>query len=304
MTPAPIVLFVYNRLWHTRQTVEALQRNDLAEQSELFIYSDGPKNEEAVRNVQEIREYLQTIDGFRKITIVNRENNRGLAANIIDGVGRIVEEYGRVIVLEDDLVTSPHFLTFMNEALDRYKDEKKVWHISGWNYPIETEGLDDAFFWRTMNCWGWATWSDRWQYFEKNVEKTVQEFGKKEIKRFNLDGTENFWAQVLANREGKIDTWAIFWYVTVFRHNGLCLNPALTFVKNIGLDGSGIHCGKNRTFGEGLSFKAHLHFSNPTAENRVAVKRIKRFIRQQRMPLHIRIATKFAKVFAKRKPVR
>jgi GT2 family glycosyltransferase len=114
---APIALFVYNRPWHTRQTVEALKKNELASESELFIYSDAPKNGKAKEKVKEVREYIKTIDGFKKVTIIERENNWGLADSIIDGVTKIVNEYGKIIVLEDDLVTSPYFLKFMNEAL-------------------------------------------------------------------------------------------------------------------------------------------------------------------------------------------
>ena len=242
MKPAPIVLFVYNRPYHTRQTVEALRKNELASESELFIYSDAPKNSEAKQAVKEVREYIRTIDGFKKVTIIEREKNWGLAANIIDGVSKIVNEYGKIIVLEDDLVTSPYFLKFMNDALEFYKNEKKVWHISGWNYPIKVDISDETFLWRVMNCWGWATWSDRWRCYEKNVDKLIGVFSKEDIKRFNLDGTENFWGQVLANQKGEIDTWAIFWYATIFKHGGLCVNPVQTFVDNIGFDGSGIHC--------------------------------------------------------------
>ena len=142
---SPIVLFVYNRPWHTQQTVEALQKNELAKESELFIYSDAAKSKEAEKSVNEVRKYIQTIIGFKKVIIIKREKNWGLADSIIDGVTKIVNEYGKIIVLEDDLVTSPYFLKFMNEALVFYKDKEKVWHISGWNYPIETNKLDDVF---------------------------------------------------------------------------------------------------------------------------------------------------------------
>ena len=222
---SPIVLFVYNRLWHTKQTIEALKKNELANESELFIYSDAPKNEDDQKQVENVREYLKTIDGFKKITIIERKENFGLAKSIISGVTEIVNKYGKIIVLEDDLVTSPHFLKFMNEALEFYSNKTKVWHISGWNYPIEYNKNIDTFLWRVMNCWGWGTWADRWKFFEKNIDKLVKTFSKEDIKRFNVDGYENFWNQVIENKEGKINTWAIFWYATIFKNNGLCLNP-------------------------------------------------------------------------------
>lgn len=243
---APIVLFVYNRPWHTQQTVEALQKNQLAKDSELFIYSDAAKNESVKLAVDEVRRYIKSINGFRKVTIIERDKNWGLADSIIDGVTTIVNKLGKIIVLEDDLVTSPYFLTFMNEALDFYKFEEKVWHISGWNYPVEIEEIADAFLWRVMNCWGWATWADRWQYFEKDTGKIIDEFKKEDIKSFNLEGVEDFFSQVIANKNNQINTWAIFWYASIFKSKGLCLNPVKTLVDNIGHDGTGVHCSTDK----------------------------------------------------------
>jgi len=292
---APIVLFVYNRPWHTKQTVEALQKNELAKESELFIYSDAPKNEQAKERVREVREYIKNIGGFKKVTIIEREKNWGLADSIIDGVGKTVNKYGKVILLEDDLVTSPYFLKFMNDALEFYKDKERVWHISGWNYPIDTEGLEDVFLWRVMNCWGWATWSDRWKYFEKNIDKTIKEFSQSDIKKFNLDGSENFWVQVVANKKKKINTWAIFWYATIFKKNGLCLNPSQTYVKNIGLDGSGMHCGQNDTYKDVLSTNKDIKCITSLVEDKNAVERIKNFYIAQKKPIWVRGINKIAR---------
>lgn len=297
MTLAPIVLFVYKRQWHTKQTVEALQKNELANHSDLFIFSDGPKSEKDIDNVKEVRDYIKTIDGFKKINIIEREKNWGLANNIIDGVTKIVNEYGKIIVLEDDLVTSPYFLKFMNEALEMYKDEEKVWHISGWNYPIEADGLGDIFFWRVMNCWGWATWVDRWKHYEKNIDEITNEFTKKDIKRFNLDGVENFWGQVIANKKGKINSWAIFWYAVIFKNNGLCLNPTVSFVQNIGLDGSGIHCGKNDIFISNLNNKRDVLFEKNVDESQTAVELVKKFYLLKRKSFLSRIMNKLGQVF-------
>lgn len=296
MTFAPIVLFVYNRPDHTKQTVEALQKNELAKESELFIFSDAAKNEDALEKVNEVREYIKTIDGFKKVTIIEREKNWGLADSIIDGVTKIVNKYGKIIVLEDDLVTSPYFLKFMNEALEFYKDEKKVWHISGWNCPIKSDGLEDVFFWRLMNCWGWATWSDRWSYFEKDIDKTIKVFRKTDIKNFNLDGTENFWQQVKLNKEGKINTWAIFWYATIFKQNGLCLNPTQTFVENIGHDASGTHCSENSFFSSTLNYKDIMNFNKSIRENKKALEYVKKFYKMNKKSFISKIADKFKRL--------
>jgi len=301
MKLAPIVLFVYNRSWHTKQTIEALQKNELAHDSELFIYSDAPKNEEAEGAVEEVRAYLKTIDGFKNVHIIERETNWDLAKSIIDGVTTVVNQYGKVIVLEDDLVASPYFLKFMNDALDFYQDEKKVWHISGWNYPIEDDSGQDVFLWRVMNCWGWATWADRWQYYEKDVDRLIKEFSKEDIYRFNVDGTENFWAQVMANKKGAIDTWAIFWYATIFKYGGLCLNPVKSFVHNIGLDGSGVHCGigEDGTLGI-LNQNDHVQFPTEISENTDIVEKIKLYFKKRKRPIYIRIINKLSRMFLKR----
>ena len=293
---APIVLFVYNRPWHTKQTIESLQKNELASQSEIFIYCDNAKSEKVQSSVNEVRNFADTVDGFKKVTVIKREKNWGLSDSITDGVTKIVNKYGKIIVLEDDLVVSPYFLKFMNDALKFYKEEKKVWHVSGWSYPIELNDLDDVFLWRLMNCWGWATWADRWKHYEKNIGKTLKEFSKEEIDRLNLDGAEDFFGQVTANYEKKINTWAIFWYVTIFNKNGLCLNPAQTFVENIGHDGSGMHCGNSNTFAGSLSKNKKVCFVDFGSENIIALQRIQVFYKAQKKSLATRVINKLARV--------
>jgi len=233
---APIVLFVYKRLEHTKRTVEALKKNVLAKESDLYIFSDGAKTEKEYNNVREVREYLKTINGFKTVKIFKHALNVGLAENIITGVGTLIDEYGKVIVLEDDLVTSPFFLSFMNSALEYYANEKSIWHIGGWNYPVSAEGIGDTFAWRSMQCWGWATWKERWQYFEKNSKKLIDTFSQEDIYRFNLDGIGLFWNQALANYYGTMNSWAVFWYATIFQHKGLCISPTQSYVENIGFD--------------------------------------------------------------------
>jgi GT2 family glycosyltransferase len=270
---APIVLFVYNRPAHTRQTVEALQKNEMAKDSDLIIYSDAPKKPEAAPEVFEVRKYIRDIGGFKSIKIIEREKNWGLANSIIDGVTSVVNEYGRIIVLEDDLVTSPYFLSFMNEALETYQDDEKVMHISGYMFPIDSAGLLETFFLRTASCWGWATWSRAWGHFEKKPDKLLSKFTKQAINKFNLDGTCNFWAQVEGNESGKMDTWAVFWYATVFQKEGLCLHPRYSMVNNIGHDGTGVHCGSSDSFGVSLAIKPIQYFETSLVENTLALQK-------------------------------
>ncbi|HEC58419.1 hypothetical protein LCGC14_0881070 [marine sediment metagenome] len=301
---APIVLFVYNRPWHTKQTVEALQQNELTNNSELFIYSDGAKNAEAKGDVAEVRSYIKSIDGFKNITIFEREKNIGLAASIIDGVTKIVNQYGKIIVLEDDLITSPNFLTFMNKALDFYVNEKKVWHISGWNYSINSDGLNDVFLWRVMNCWGWGTWKDRWQHYEKNVDSIMADFSKSDVKAFNIDGVGNFYSQIEKNKNKKINTWAIFWYASIFKEKGLCLNPVQTFVNNIGFDGSGTHCGSaNWTEQSSLNLNSAVNYETNITESTIALANIKQHYLAQKKNVWERLVNKLLRVFIRKTPI-
>lgn len=294
---APIVLIVYNRLWHTKKTIDALLKNKLAEKSDLIIFSDAPKNSNALKQVQEVRDYIKNVTGFKSIRIVKRDENWGLAKSIISGVSEVVNQYGKVIVLEDDNESSPGFLLFMNQALDFYQDEKKVWHISGWNYPVCDESLGDAFLWRVMNCsGGWATWADRWQYFEKNPQALVEQWSIDQKNRFDLDGSGVFWRQIKSNLRGKTNTWAVFWYATIFKNNGLCLNPTISYVKNIGYDGTGIHSSSHDSYSVAqLNTKTTTVFPDQLVESPEAVSIIKFFLKSQKPSLIVRVINKISR---------
>jgi hypothetical protein len=287
---APVILFVYNRPEHTLKTLTALMNNILADQSELFIFSDGAKETaiaQEIENIKKTREIIHSREWCKTITIIEGKRNKGLAKSIIDGVTCIINKYDKVIVLEDDIVTSPYFLKFMNTALDFYAENEKVWHICGWDYPIDTDGLKNAFLWYTMNCWGWATWKNRWQYFKKDIN-AISDFSRKDIYLFNVYGMSANWEQILANVRGRIDTWAVFWYATIFKHKGLCLNSTKSYVKNIGFDGSGIHCSGDDMFNTIISLEENIDFTEiPIEENKVAVERIIRFLKKD--ILHTRI---------------
>lgn len=274
---APIALFVYARPEHTRRTLDALVANRLANQSDLIVYADAPRSENEAEDVRAVRDLVRFASGFRSVNVIEREANYGLARNVIEGVTEVCNRYGRVIVLEDDIVTSPYFLSFMNAALDRYADETRVWHISGWNYPIDPDGLGEAFFWRAMNCWGWATWSDRWAFFQKEPLRLIESWDKEKIKRFNLDGSHDFWGQITENYSGKLNTWAIFWYAAIFENNGLCLNPGKSFARNIGHDGSGENCGDSDPFSGNHLGAEFNSVPDCSGESDLAVQRIKAF---------------------------
>ncbi|PCI27948.1 MAG: sugar transferase [SAR324 cluster bacterium] len=292
---APIVLFVYNRLWHTQQTLEALKKNELAEASELYIYSDEAKNEDARKSVNEVREYLKTVTGFKKVTIIKREKNWGLADSIIDGVTKIVNEYGKIIVLEDDLVTSPYFLKFMNKALEFYKDEDKVWHISGYTPPLEN--INENFFIKPTSCWGWATWDTKWAFFKKDTNGFLKLFDNKKQKDFNVNNSYDYYSHIVFNHQKKINTWAIFWYASVYFNNGLSLHPKKSFVQNIGHDNSGTHCGSSCAFDVELSKEFENKFSNNIFIDNITLSKLEKYYRSFKVPLHIKVLNKIQKVF-------
>ena len=241
---APIILFVYNRLWHTQQTVEALQKNDLASESELFIYADGAKQENDPK-VAEVRNYIKTISGFKKITIIERKKNWGLADNIIDGVTEIVNKYGRIIVLEDDIVTSVGFLKYMNDALTMYQEEDKVRQVSGYQYNIVSEKIKIPILHRRTTSWGWATWERAWSLFNLDIENLISLFTLNERITFNIDGTTDRYSMLELQRQGKINSWAIRWAASLHLRKSLVLWPPYSLIKNIGHDGSGVHCGNS-----------------------------------------------------------
>lgn len=298
---APVVLFVFNRPDHTKRTIEALQSNLYASSSDLYIYSDSSVDDDSKRLVDEVRAYIRKVTGFKTITIIEQESNLGLAGSIISGVTNIIEKHGRVIVLEDDIVTSPYYLKFMNEALLYYRDKPKVWHISGWNYPITpAQYTNDVFLWRMMNCWGWATWADRWSHFEKNVDKVINELDEDDIYKFNLDGTEAVYNQILWNKKGLVDTWAVFWYATIFRNNGLCVNPSISFVDNIGHDGSGVHCiDVGPTTPPKLNMTRNIEFESELCESIIATDAIKKYYLSQKKNILFRVVRKVFRIFSK-----
>ena len=165
MKLAPVILFTYNRPNHIKRNIESLLKNKEAGQSDLFVFSDAPKKEEDKLKVEQVREYLSTITQFQSVTIVKREFNYGLGKNIIDGVTEIVATYGKVIVLEDDLVVSPYFLEYMNEGLELYENDDSVISIHGYVYPVK-EKLPETFFLKGADCLGWGTWKRGWDIFE------------------------------------------------------------------------------------------------------------------------------------------
>ncbi|MDO9582619.1 MAG: sugar transferase [Desulfomicrobium sp.] len=276
---APVVLFAYARPEHTRKTVEALAANDLAAETDLIVYSDAARGSMDVPAVHAVRDYLKTIDGFRSVTVYERERNFGLADSIVDGVTATVNNCGKVIVVEDDLVTSSCFLRYMNDALRIYQNEERVMHVAAHMFDIDPDGLPEAFFLRQSSCWGWGTWARAWQYFHRDSGDIVARFGVEDIRRFNLDGSLDYWSQLLANHEGRLKTWAVYWYACVFAQGGLCLHPRSSLVDNIGHDGSGTNCGADSSLRCTVCTLPFTQFPEVVSEHTAAMERYQRVLR-------------------------
>lgn len=252
MIYSPINIFVYNRLNHTKQLFESLMQNDLCSQSPLYIYSDCAKNDSDKESVDEVRKYIHSIKGFKEITIIEREENWGLARNIIDGVTTQVKKHGKVIVLEDDLIVAPFFLKFMNDALECYKDEERVGHIQACDFTKD-QSLPDTFLIKWTGSWGWATWERAWKHFNPNGKELLELLEKEKLTyRFDFNGKYGFTKMLRRQIEGKNNSWAIRWNASLFLKDILSLNVGRSLIKNNGFDGSGTNCGGGNLYSSDL----------------------------------------------------
>ncbi|MFD2284911.1 glycosyltransferase [Pedobacter petrophilus] len=286
---APIALFVYNRPQHTERTLKFLQQNELAEESRLFIFSDGAKSSHDEEKVAEVRSIIKKIDGFKSVKIFEKKENSGLANAVIAGVTKLIKEYGQVIVFEDDLVSSPHTLTYFNEALKRYRNEEKVMHIGAYMYPLKTKNLPQSFFFRAATSWGWATWERAWDYFEPDIDTLISQFDHKKKMAFSIDKTMNFWKQMQEFKKGKNNSWAIRWYASIFLKGGLTLNPSQSLVNNIGHDGTGVHSGINDIYNVAINPKPITQFPDVIEEDKTAYEVIKAFLANRKGSIAKRI---------------
>lgn len=253
--PAPVLLFVYNRPDHVKRTVEALQHNTLAAQSNLYVYSDGARDESQQAAVNEVRQFVRAITGFKSVTVIERPKNWGLARSIIDGVSIRVNEAGKVIVLEDDLITAPYFLQFMNDALDLYENEPRVGHIQGCDFT-QDPSLPDTFLIKWTGSWGWGTWKRAWKYFNSDGRALLDELERRNLTyTFDFNGKYGYTRMLRRQIEGKNNSWAIRWNASLFLNDMLSLNVGKSLVQNEGFDGSGTNCGGGGLYASTLYMK-------------------------------------------------
>jgi hypothetical protein len=240
---APIVLFVFKRKSHVEQVVAALKKNTLCAESELYIYSDGARDEAEAPLVDAVREYCKQITGFRAVHLIERQENYGVEKNEIQALQEMFATYEACIILEDDIEVNSHFLEYMNRALSFYREETRVLSISAYTH-IEREKKREEqqkfYFSQMISPWGWATWADRWKLFDSEVKpETIG--GKAEQKRFDMDGAYPFTEMLVQQLKEQHVTWDLAWYITSFRYGKMSLTPAFSMVNNIGMDGSGVH---------------------------------------------------------------
>lgn len=247
---APIALFVYKRPELTLATLEALSKNDMAQDSVLYVFSDGIKPNatlEEIKKIEETRQIIRQKKWCKEVQIFESQKNKGLAQSIIDGVTQILHQFDTIIVLEDDLITSRGFLRFMNEGLEKYRNHVEVMQISGYQFPIESNYNHQSFFLPMTSSWGWATWRRAWNKFDPLASGFEElQHNKKLRYRFNLNGAYDYTNLLFAQMVHKtVDSWAIRWWWTVFKNNGMTLYPDNSLVQNVGFGVDATHTNKD-----------------------------------------------------------
>lgn len=278
---APIALFCYNRPRHLKGTLDALRKNKLASRSELFIFSDAPRSTKEEPEVKEVRSLIRNVKGFANVRLFEAEKNRGLSDSVIFGVSLLCKEYGKVIVLEDDMESVPFFLEYMNQALDQYEKEDRIASVHAYSYPIKK--LPSSFFLRGADCWGWATWSRAWDDFEPDGQKLIEKIREQKLEhRFNFDGSYPYIQMLEAQVQGRNQSWAVRWYASAFVNNKLTLYPGRSLVRNTGNDASGTHSGQTAIF-EPLVADHIPDFPAEIKESREAYRLFTRFFRRLKL---------------------
>lgn len=276
---APIALFAYRRPDHLRRVLSALRTNPEAASSDLVVFSDGPRNEAHAAGVAEVRALLRDLDGFASVRVVERQRNLGLAASIVAGVTEIVRSRGEVVVVEDDLVVAPGFLSYMNEGLERYRHDARVASIHGYRYPLAAPS-ESSFFIRGADCWGWATWDRAWETFREDSVALLEELRTRRLEReFDFDGAYGYVQMLRDQADGRVDSWAIRWHASAFLAGMLTLYPRESLVQNIGHDGSGSHCDTSHHYDVELASSGELSWPAAVEEDPAMRRAIEAYFR-------------------------
>lgn len=275
----PICLFTYNRLAETKKTIASLQQNFLANQSDLYVFSDGPKRHDKTLNIEQVRAYLKTVDGFKSVTIFESKINKGLANSIVDGVTKILESNESVIVLEDDLISSPNFLDFMNQSLNYYKDHNKIFSVTGWSMDLKSlnDIQSEYYVCHRMSSWGWGIWKDRWEIIQ--WDKTHFNSFSNSLKKQYLfrKGGSDMPRMLKDFLAGKNNSWAIRACYHQFENNLLTLAPKKSKINNVGFGKNATHTKLVNRYDQQLddSLLRSFNFSNDITVNAKIVSEFK-----------------------------
>lgn len=290
MALAPIAVFAFKRPDHTRRLLASLRSNPEAQHAEVHVFCDGPRSDADAAAVEATRAAVRA-SGLRLLRVVERSANAGLARSVTDGVSQLCAAHGRVVVLEDDLVLSPAFLGYVNAALDRYLTDDRVMHVSGYQYDVKFGRPGEAVFLPFISSWGWATWDRAWRHFDPGAsaaEAVLRDPATRH--RFDLGGVYGFSRMLELQVAGKIDSWAIRWYLAVFARAGLALFPAVSLVENLGVGEGATHTGRDedsRLFASRAKDVAVHDFPRPQVDP-VALAAVRRlFARERALPTRI-----------------
>ena len=313
MTPTtPIAVFTYNRPAHTQRVLESLANCACLDRCKVFLYSDGAKNESDAESVRRTRAIVDEFAARLNANVIRRDRNMGLAKSIVSGVAELSEQFGRVIVLEDDFVVSPDFLRFMLYGLDRYEHEESVYQLSGFMFPVTHISDQDAFFMPLATTWGWATWNRAWRVFDWNAEGASYMLNDSEQRRrFNLDDSYPYSTMLEDRLAGKNSSWGILWWWAIFKAQGLALHPRKSLIWNGGFDNSGTHCkgpdGLEMMSPEevlGTRFGEPIKYPDRVVADSLAFSRVKNFLAEKYSskspPLFSRIASAFSRLLSKK----
>ncbi len=287
MNFTPIILFAYNRPKHLEATLQALSENEEAAQSILYIYCDGAKanaDDTLLQNITAVQTIAKNENRFKQVIVKIQVNNKGLANSVIEGVSEVIAIHKKIIVLEDDLIVGKQFLNYMNTALEKYETEENVKQISGHCYPLEYYTLENkSYFLPFTTSWGWATWQRAWFQFEKNANGFEKLKLDSKLKfKFNIDGIYPYTEMLINQIENKtIDSWAIRWYWSVFKNNGLVLFPDNSLINNIGFDIEATHTKGENPFANKIfntDYKI-IYFPNKIIVDRNFFFKIKQYLK-------------------------
>ena len=290
---APIALFCFNRPSHLKKSIDALKKNYLCKKSKIYIFSDAAKNSNDLSEVDKVRSIIKNLEGFKEKKLIFRNKNYGLAKNIVEGVNFVLKKETKIIVLEDDLITSRYFLKYMNTYLNIYSKNKNIASIHGYIYPVNKKNLNENFFIRGADCWGWGTWRRAWVKYQSNTKKLLKEIkNTNQIKQFNFNNSKNYYKMLGKNLYTKNKSWAVQWYASAFLANMLTLYPKYTYIKNIGLDGSG----ENTKIKYNLNTRFNKNYKiskiNRIEESNIGRKKLEEYFRKNEKNLIEKIFSK------------